>query len=883
MHPSFQIPIKKSVTATLFFYLFMLFALAQAQTEKIDGTTGAPLGGIGSGGMKFCAHTGKFFLTWMTPCALQNFSLLESTQLQLYTKRGANVVTSEKLTSVVTGGRSDDDAAYPVHSANFGTVNNVALALTAFSPVDLANVQLMCYPYAFFQISATNTGADPVDIAVAFQAVTWEIPVYVAGRGMKNDAGDFKQALYGTSDDPAAVISVGSDNGFLTSGVCNNTPTAKINRVVVKVTLEANQTKALKFVFTWHNTANGKEGLPRFYYLKDFTTASAVADTGLSHFDQFRDNALAIVTRVRASSLPGWIKNQALVTLHNLTNNTMYTKDERLAFTEGQWATNGTMDQMWHSRQIFIQTVPSLIWQEMKYWASTQMTNPAGQIHHDLGEHYDMSYMCPWNDQQHSDYRDVVKWVDLNCAFIISLYELFIATDDQTQLDYFWPYIKKAGQRILDMVRDYGSTQFPYTFDGSENSYDAGGDPNPYNASIAAATWKILSALADIQGDASLKQTYDQAYTTAKENLKKRYMTATTVYPWNRISEALATGPCLSYFLKMGDLVDTAAVNFMLKKLDQFYTPLSGLGYNSGTYNEWAPYIIGHYAGLELAIGKYPEWKAMQFDWYERIFLNRDRVFNQELGIPTKVSAPKYLATDSSGYINYLSIPVVWRNYYMIVGFHRNKHTGELWLEPMLPPEVNHTMTNALVFTPETWATVSCTEEGAQFQTQKITFTPDKSMDVKGIYLRDKGTANVYVMVNGEQLDAAKITRIGTGGYQREVKVDWQGTVTSTGLNVIVSGDPIGVIYGKSGARLSAPVFTNSNSTFSIATGAAGKHEILVYSMNGTLLKRMSGAGVAAYRFGSALSGCFNVKRGVYLVRVFSGNTVFTRQMIIAN
>jgi hypothetical protein len=258
-------------------------------------------------------------------------------------------------------------------------------------------------------------------------------------------------------------------------------------------------------------------------------------------------------------------------------------------------------------------------------------------------------------------------------------------------------------------------------------------------------------------------------------------------------------------------------------------------------------------------------------------------VYNQELGIPTKVTAPKYLATDSSGYINYLSIPVVWRNYYMLVGFHRNKHSGELWLEPMLPPEMNHSMNNALVFTPEAWATVSCTETGAQFQQQNITFTPDKPMEVKTLYLRDRGTPSVYVMVNGELIDAAKITRIGTGGYQREIKVDWQGTVTSAGLNVAVSGDPIGVIYGKSGARCASPVFANGTNTFTVSTGSVGKHEIFVYSMNGALLTRMSGTGAAEYRFGSAQNGRFNVKRGVYLVRVVNGNAVSTRQMIIAN
>ena len=106
-----------------------------------------------------------------------------------------------------------------------------------------------------------------------------------------------------------------------------------------------------------------------------------VADAGLAHFGALKANAEELVERMRASNLPGWLKNQTLNTLVNLATNSMYKKDGRVAFAEGQWTCFGTMDQMWHARQIVGQLLPFFAWEELRYWARTQMKS--GQIHHD--------------------------------------------------------------------------------------------------------------------------------------------------------------------------------------------------------------------------------------------------------------------------------------------------------------------------------------------------------------------------------------------------------------------------------------------------------------------------------------------------------------------
>lgn len=143
--------------------------------------------------------------------------------------------------------------------------------------------------------------------------------------------------------------------------------------------------------------------------------------------------------------------------------------------------------------------IPYYAWQELHYWARTQMNN--GQIHHDFNimnvkDKRERSALVSWDDTEHADYRNIQKWVDLNCGFIISVFEIYQATGDQKQFDKLWPYVKKAAQRIIDQVEKYGSKKYPYTFDGSENSYDAGGNPDPYNANISAVAYKIMTILA---------------------------------------------------------------------------------------------------------------------------------------------------------------------------------------------------------------------------------------------------------------------------------------------------------------------------------------------------------------------------------------------------
>jgi hypothetical protein len=196
-------------------------------------------------------------------------------------------------------------------------------------------------------------------------------------------------------------------------------------------------------------------------------------------------------------------------------------------------------------------------WEELKYWARTQMKS--GQIHHDTNrmevgaDRALRSVMVDWDDTEHADYRNIVKWVDLNAGFIISAWETYEATNDRAQFDAIWPNVQRAAQRILDRVEQYGNRQYPYTFDHSENSYDAGGDPNPFNANISAVAYRIMVLLAREKGNAALAARYQLAYDTVVTSFRARYLNDAG-FRLGKHSEGYYGGQWLAQHMKLGEI-----------------------------------------------------------------------------------------------------------------------------------------------------------------------------------------------------------------------------------------------------------------------------------------------------------------------------------------
>jgi hypothetical protein len=751
----------------------------------VDGTTGTPLGGLGTGAVKFCASNGTFSFNDQTPTRYGDYQTLAGAQFQLFTRRDGVIQTISWLKAAHdSSGRIMDDAVFPTHQVSFDDANNIKISLNAFAPFLPSNTDTMATPCAFYEFSFVNSDTSDAEVAIAFQITTGQNPAIVSGKGLADESSPHQKCIFVYDEEGSATVSVGGGNAFFQSGICENTINGNTNRVAAYFKIPAGGTKTVTFIFAWYNNSDPT----RYYYTNLYTNAVNVANAGLSHVLEFKQSAFSFVNRMRSSNLPAWLVDQTLNSLVNIVNNSIYTADGRYCHNEGMYQMDGTMDQMWHARQINIQLIPDIAWKELEYWARCQKTSAGveGQIHHDFGS--DGSYtLASWDETDYSDYRNIDHWVDLNCGFIINAYEAYISTAEQAKLTLLWPYIKKAGQRILNQVALDGDKTYPYTFSTSLSSYDAGGNSQAFNSGLSIVAYEIMRSLAQEMGETALVSTYDSAFTTAVTSFSKRWLDLPV--STGNYCESIFGGLWISNFLKMDQCWPSSELDNLFFTISNFYDPLNnGLGYSGGSYSEWETYLVSHLGGYALQTGHSDIWQALQFDMYERNYLDRSRVFNEQLGIPSKVRTPNYLATDPSGASQYISIPVVWRNYYDLVGYHRNKVTGELWLEPNLPPDLNHTLTNAFVISPEGFATMSSTETGTSWQNQSITFTPDQTIHVDTIYVRDKYADSIRsVLVNGVQQSFA---RIGTG-HQKRLKIPWSGNIGSSGLTVSVTGDPV--------------------------------------------------------------------------------------------
>jgi hypothetical protein len=734
----------------------------------VNGTTGAPLGGFGAGAVKFDANTGTFAAMLRPPADAYDFERLKDAGFALTTRRAGKVATIPVLKARQVEGKPDDDAIWPLHRVNFGSGDGIAVAMTGFSPFDRRDPGRMSLPYAFYEFTLANDGATEAETELALRIDVGDATVTrVAGKGFASRG----WSVYAAGDGKPVDVAATADGPAATS---------------VKVKLAPGETRRVRFVLAWYEDSDPE----RSWYLGRHRDSSTVAEAGLAHFDALKANAEELVQRMRASNQPDWLKNQTLNTLVNLSTNSMYKKDGRVAFAEGQWTCFGTMDQMWHARQVVGQLLPFFAWQELKYWARTQMKS--GQIHHDTNrmdvgaDRALRSRMAGWDDTEHADYRNIVKWVDLNAGFIISAYETYEATNDREQFDAIWPNVKRAAQRILDQVELYGNKQYPYTFDHSENSYDAGGDPNPFNAGISAVAYELMVRLAKERGDEALAARYQTAYDTVVASFRARYLNDAG-FKVGKHSEGYFSGQWLALHMKLGGIWPQADHDFVLGKLNDYYqTWYRGLGYADGTYDEWTPYIVTHYGGLLLNSRRPAEWAALQKDAYERQYLDRNHVFNHPLNILPLVKKPVPVATEIRSKKQYISMPALWRNYYDIVGYHRDARSKALWLKPVVLPGMNGRMSDALYASPDGYGTVSVATGGKYGQDKELLFKPDAPVDVSALHLADDFGGDVSVTVNGRK---QAFRRTGTG-YAKELVVDWNGTVGADGLKVTVACSP---------------------------------------------------------------------------------------------
>jgi uncharacterized protein (DUF608 family) len=471
----------------LFTYWMGAVIMIANGSEGISGTAGTPLGGFGSGAVKYSAQNGYFSISEQgAPLLAHDFTYLAQTMFQLFVKRGASITVRERLAGL------SDDAQYPLHRVDFGSIDGIAISMTGYSPLDFGDVERMALPCALYEFTVHNAAETAAQVSCALQLETPQVPVAVAGRGFYS-SGPLGRAAFVDGDGAELTVSVGADSGFFSSGRCSGQLSGSVNRVAALADLAPGQLRRIRIVLAWYfpDTSSILSIDPalggvcdRYYFTSRFANAAEVADTALQRFDAVRQSAETLVGRFGASNLPPWFKQMCLTSLSMLSTNSILFKDLRMEFTEGKaWADLGTMDQMWHARWIWAMLMPEMTWKMLEYWAATQRSD--GQLPHDFGKFNGCGNYATWNGGAEDRFHN---WYDHPGGFIIGIYESYISSADSTKLRFFWPKVKRAAERIVQLINEDGQhPDFPYTVvNERKSSYDAGGTDNRiFNSAIA--------------------------------------------------------------------------------------------------------------------------------------------------------------------------------------------------------------------------------------------------------------------------------------------------------------------------------------------------------------------------------------------------------------
>ena len=328
----------------------------------LSGTGGTPLGGMGTGYVVFDGS--KFGVSGKMPPAGADL--------------GETKIVSSGFSFFVNGTAKtqmkaiSEDAKCPLQTAEFGTVGDVKFSLTAFGPYvpgeGNEKFQLATSPLAFFDITAVNSGAEVVDVAVAMEFANGGLlggansgTVETGNQAISFSGSPDNAYLTVDCDGTAPIFSAGAVGTFTTDGKLTN---ADGNLVAAQCNVAAGGTVHFKFVLAWYRTY----GSENYYYHNFYTNSKEAATFGLSKFDTVKTGVTSYVSRTMASNFPEWYKDRLLNNTYPLIHNAQCAKDGRIAFWEGNYGIIGTIDQGQHAALFYTFNWPEVQWHELQYW-----------------------------------------------------------------------------------------------------------------------------------------------------------------------------------------------------------------------------------------------------------------------------------------------------------------------------------------------------------------------------------------------------------------------------------------------------------------------------------------------------------------------------------
>jgi len=803
----------------LFRVSFLTGLLMASQLWALAGTQGTPLGGMGTGYIKFDARIGEFATSCLPPPAgsdgTDDFLDKVSAGAGIHLFAGGQVSKKAKT--------AKEDALCPLYTADFGNLNNVSFKLNAFGPYISGgsdfNYKLATSPLAFFEITATNPGPTAVDVAVAIEFTNKAAQRATLLGGAANatidpesnnkaimyaptafpPAGNTGNAyLIVDSDKSAAIYSAGAYGTFGTTGTLANT---NGNMVAGKCSIAAGESVRFKFVFAWWRTfisdkdryGSGKVDEENYYYHNFYNNAKEVATFGLTNFDNVRGGVFSIVYRTMASNFPTWYKDRLLNNTYPLIHNSQCAKDGRVAFWEGLYPIIGTIDQGQHAAIWYVNNWPNNQWNELRYWLSTMWQGDhLGQVHHDFNSAPatwtpDAHFMAPWTSWNREDYwfqKDTRDWSDLNVMAIFKAYELMLATGNKDSMLVYFPKLKLVADRVRTMCVQANSN-LPLK---SKSTYDSNMMESPqYASSIIMPAYLAMEEMAKFVGETALVAQYHELFTLAKAEFTSEIFKKHDFCQGRTFAEGDVAGYSWAQYFCMEPVMDQEVITEGCRRLWEMYGSQPSLATKLG---QWHFYTYDHWGGSEIAIGN-PD-RAMMIhkwdrDWYYEA--SPENTFWQDLWSFTNAQKSSYMTA-----------PLVWRSYWQFMGYLLDNANNRLWIRPQVPTEMNKLITNAPLISPQGWGTLFYDEnvDIAKKQTQKISIIYDVPTTVKELVLKDNtNSATPFVVVyNGSEPVVVTTTPELRGGEKNlRVKFAAPVQVGPSGMGIGVYTEQVSTSY----------------------------------------------------------------------------------------
>lgn len=881
-----------------------------SQLWAFSETKGTPIGGMGTGYIKYDAIKGDFAASSKVPPGgseqQSEFTSKKSSSCGFHFFAGGEATIKAKT--------DDEDAKCPLYTANFGKTGDVSFTLNAFGPYKSGdgelNYKLATSPLAFFEITAKNEGSEEKEVAAAMEFSNTSGSKNLLGGADKGKSDGENSITYeGDENDGNAYLTVSCDqegvtfsSGSIGSFESNGTlESGNGNIVAAKCKLAAGQSVKIKFTMAWWRTfistkdryGSGKVDEENYYYHNFFDNSKSVAEFGVEHFDEVSASVKNMVSRVMSSNFPDWYKDRLWNNLYPLVQNSQCAKDGRTAFWEGKYPILGTIDQGEHASIFYTFNWPKNQWQELQFWLRTAHTGEgedkdlAGQIHHDFntapnGWNDESHFMCPWDNYLRDDYwwcSNTTQWSDLNTMLIFKAYELMLATGNRDSVETYYPKVLRTANRLLKQC-EAANSKLPIQ---SHSTYDNEGAvvTAQYASGIALAAFLAIEDMAKFVGDNETAEKYRDWYTAARKEYKDGQFDDQFGTGRN-ICEGDVAGYSWAHYFGLEPIMDEDFLNEACKRIYTYYKAQTTARAKLGL---WHFYTYDHWGGAEIARGQ-ADIAMVSHKWDHDFYYtgNPSMIFWQTL------------EQTNTDFASYMTGPCVWRSYFQMMGYMLDNAHKRLWIRPSLPSEMDNKIENAGLPNPYGWGTLNYDGNKDGDVCQKIKVSFDSPVKVKQLMLKNntdftsaEEPPEVKVKVGGAEVSCH--TYAEGSGYTKNIRVvfDDEITIDEAGIEVTVLNAGVGV-KGKIGNLKLNTLGVAQNRIVSgkpvnYSVNAAGPVSIDLLSLNGKKVGSIFSGAVSAgnHSFvwnGKTLDGK-SINSSMMILRIKSSTGIKSKNVLI--